>query len=389
MAVGRIPGVLAGVLVTSLAMAASAGAFGTFKAAHTYMTGVSVFGVAVADMNRDGNPDILAGGDNDVDSPKNHVSYFRGRGDGTFKKAVKIPDLGGPEGVVTGRFNGDKIPDFATAEYESGHVAVFYGMKKGGFRRDPQKLDDLAGPWLLASGDLNGDGRPDLVAGNYSGDGSNAVTVFLGKPKGKFKAGVDYAGGGVSSNGLGVAKLGPDKRLDVVVADGNGTVDLLNGKGDGTLGTPQQVNDASGELGFTGLGYGLAIGTFDHQFPDVAVGVQSTSNLNDHVDASADVGWTLPVTKPSSSPGAPRGIAAADFNRDGFDDLAVGRSATGESGFNLLRSNRDGTFALKPSGVYPGSAVAEWVATGNLNADKAPDVIVATDTGIDVYLNKK
>jgi hypothetical protein len=364
--------------------------YGTFKPAHFYRTGASVFGIAVADMNRDGRPDLIVGGDEAADSPKNHISYFRGRGDGTFKRAIKIPDVGGPEGVVAGDFNGDKHPDFAAANYETGGIEVWHGTNKGKFHR-VQTLDDTAGPWLLQSADLNGDGNPDLIAGNYGGDGTNAVTVFLSKKDGTFKGGQSYAGTGNSTFGLAVGKLGPDKHQDVAISEANGQVSWLKGKADGTFADASPLVDLSAEPSFSGLGYGLAIGTFDKPAPDVAVPVLQTGSSGE-VYPIRDVGQPglILAGNPTPVPGLPFGIAAADFNKDGVDDVAVGRGSTGGNGFNLLISKNDlGEFTLPSNGTYSGSDPAGVVLAARLNADKAPDVIVGSGKGVDVYLNKK
>jgi hypothetical protein len=370
--------------------AAPAGAFGTFRAFHHYNTGADVYGIAVADMNRDGKPDILAGGDVTDGDPANGVSYFRGRGDGTFKQRKKITDLGGPEGIVTGDFDGDKIRDFATAEYESNSVGIYHGKKSGGFKRT-QKLDDLADPWLLASADLDGNGHTDLVAGNYAGDGSNAITVFGGKANGSFKQGVDYPGGS-SIYGIALERFSPDRNPDLLASDSTGEISYYNGKSGGSFGGPHPVIDFSTDPDFSGFGYGLAAGTFDKPHLDAATGV-NTSSGNDYVHVDPDIGQPglILLPEPVPSPGAPNGIASADFNLDGVDDLAIGRAD--DSGFNLLRSKNDiygmPPFRFGPNDVYEGTEPADWVAAGRLNGDRAPDVIVGTDTGIDVYLNKK
>jgi len=384
---GRIAGCIVVVAVAMLVMATPAAAFGTFGQVHTYKTGAPVFGIAVADLNRDGNPDILAGGDYGLNSPKNHISYLRGHGDGTFKKAVKIPDIGGPEGIVTGSFNNDKIPDFAVADYESNTIGVYLGNKGGGFHR-AQSLDDAAGPWLLQSADLNGDGHIDLVAGNYNSSGFNAITVFLGKTKGTFGSGHDYAGTSALQLGMGLAKFSNDPNPDVVLADGSGVTTFLKGNADGSFNPPQQINDQSLDPDFANFGNGLATGIFDTPKRDVAVGVDAVSHNNYvHVDREVGQSGLIIVADPTPVPGGPNGIASADFNLDGVDDLAVGNSG---GGFTLLRSKNDtGAFALSPNSTYTGSGGAAWVATGKLNADRAPDVIVGTANSIDVYLNKK
>src|SRR5205814_6990931 len=71
---------------------------------------------------------------------------------------------------------------------------------------------------------------PDLVVAN-SGGGS--VSVLVGNGDGTFQSHVDYPTGG-AANGVAVADLNGDGKLDLAVAAGNGLV-VLAGKGDGTF----------------------------------------------------------------------------------------------------------------------------------------------------------
>lgn len=140
---------------------------GTFQAAVTY-GGALAYSVAVADVNRDGKPDLLmANGD---------VGVMLGNGDGTFQ----TPVLYGPGGSL------------------------------------------LFPAYRIAVGDLNGDGNPDLLetVGCLSpmclGSG---VGVFLGNGDGTFQAAVIYDSGGPAPGSVVVADVNGDGKLDALVAN--------------------------------------------------------------------------------------------------------------------------------------------------------------------------
>jgi hypothetical protein len=82
-------------------------------------------------------------------------------------------------------------------------------------------------------------------------------------------------------------------------------------------------------------------------------------------------------------------LAAADFNSDGYLDLAV--TIGFPSGFMVLLGNGDGTFQ-KPAIVYVPLFGAEYyIAVGDLNQDGYPDIVLSPEGGnvgyVDVFLN--
>ena len=88
---------------------------------------------------------------------------------------------------------------------------------------------------------------------------------------------------------------------------------------------------------------------------------------------------TVPVAGPT-------GLATADFNGDGYPDLAVGTN----TGVNIALGNGDpgGTFAAPvayATGLTTNKQV-RWVATAVVNSDLIPDVLLATDSGVSVFL---
>ena len=82
---------------------------GTFRDAGTFNTGSRIVNVALADVNLDGNLDIIAV--NAIDT----ISVLLGNGDGTFQPAVNYAVGPLPSGIAAGDFNGDNFPDLITA----------------------------------------------------------------------------------------------------------------------------------------------------------------------------------------------------------------------------------------------------------------------------------
>ncbi len=84
---------------------------GTFGAAQQVFSGKAV---VVADFNRDGNPDVL------VVSASGQLMLALGRGDGTFGPAAAVTSLLNPQTIQTGDFNGDGYLDIAGASSADG-----------------------------------------------------------------------------------------------------------------------------------------------------------------------------------------------------------------------------------------------------------------------------
>jgi len=143
-----------------------------------YSTGNGSQSVAVADFNGDGNLDIATGNRDD-----DTVSVLLGDGTGAFAPASGSPySTGsgtGPAAVAAGDFNGDGVPDLATANEHTNDVSVLLGNGDGTFPASPTHRYSVGSyPDALAAGDVDGDGKLDLVTANYL---DATVSVLLGQ----------------------------------------------------------------------------------------------------------------------------------------------------------------------------------------------------------------
>ncbi len=80
---------------------------------------VHTTGVALADLDGDGTPDLIAGG-----TRTNAISVSLGLGDGRFERARTIDTGGTSPSVAVADMNGDGRPDIVTGNYDSGTVSV-------------------------------------------------------------------------------------------------------------------------------------------------------------------------------------------------------------------------------------------------------------------------
>jgi hypothetical protein len=80
----------------------------------------SVGEVALADVDGDGKPDVLATVP-DANGLSNKLALWRNQGDGTLAPRVEFVAGPGPVGLVVADFTGDGFPDVVTADY--GYIA--------------------------------------------------------------------------------------------------------------------------------------------------------------------------------------------------------------------------------------------------------------------------
>jgi hypothetical protein len=190
---------------------------GTLQAVVAH-SGVGQGSVTVADVNRDGKPDLVLG----VGS--SGINVLLGNGDGTFEFPAfyRVSGLSPPTTAVAD-VNGDGKPD-VVALVSGGLVSVLLGNGDGIFQ--PAKTYGSGGELSVsvALADVNGDGRPDVVVTNCGPNCSptgtgGLVGVLLGNGDGTFKGAATFASGGKGANSVAVADLNGDSRPDLVVTN--------------------------------------------------------------------------------------------------------------------------------------------------------------------------
>ena len=135
-----------------------------------------VYYVAAADVNGDGHLDVLLDGNHD-----DCASILLGDGKGNFKPSPKSPLHMGNRGwnLLVLDFDHDGTLDLISVNEKD--IRIHWGDGRGWFRADPLVVPSGGkGCWKMAVGDLNEDGFLDLVTPNVE---SQNLTVLLSSKK--------------------------------------------------------------------------------------------------------------------------------------------------------------------------------------------------------------
>jgi hypothetical protein len=356
-------------LVVGLTLAATAAGGFTPSTGSPVVVGNSPYGLAVGDLNHDGNVDMVAG-----DAGSNSVAVMLADDSGGFTEATGSPFTvpSGPFSLALGDLNGDHELDLAVVGAGDDVVTVLRGDGAGGFG-SPTSYPVGATPFNLALVDLNGDGRLDLVTADF---GPSSVSVLLGDSSGGFSAATDFPAG-TQATTLAVGDLNSDGKPDLVAAaDGSSTVSVLLGGGGGGFASPL-VFDAGSSSGVNSVAVGDVNG--DGR-PDVAAaGGNHVSVLLGQGGGALGAPTTFAVGS------VPYSVALHDLDGDGKLDLVTAdlRSNT----VSLLLGTGLGGFG--PATSIPVGHDPTRVVVADMNKDGKPDVVVAesTSNSVSVLLN--
>jgi virginiamycin B lyase len=323
--------------------------------------------VAVADFDGDGHLDIVT----------NNYTILMGNGDGTFRTPVIYTSASNSYSVVTGDFNHDGKPDFATARYD-GNVGVWLNKGDGTFQ-PPVLYATGAGPRNIAVGDFNNDGVSDIAVASRQGQ-AVGVGVLLGVGDGTFRPVVTYLAGR-RQTALAVADFNGDGNADIVSVDSddiNQVVTVLLGAGDGTFHSTAFDSAVSPQF--------VAIGDFNNDGrPDFVLANFGTNHLSVFLgngDGTFNQPPALPLT-PNTGGASYNGLAVGDFDGDGNADIAY----TGSNGpnFSIYLGIGDGTFRGAVN-FAAGSSPAGSVVAAEFNGDGRTDLAVTNSSNLQILL---
>jgi hypothetical protein len=321
---------------------------GTFQAPVTIGTDHSNLGVnelATADLNRDGNLDLI------VTNQANTVVIFFGNGDGTFQQPITVPiNAQFARSTAIGDFNGDGFLDLAVGD-SNGGIEMF--NNQGGKNFVYQSTIPLDSNVInVRAGDINANGITALAALTFTqayvlwGDGQSHFTPV---PLATSAAPAD----------LNIADLNQDGNADIMVTYHCGGaadpasrnpyqpcagVDVFYGQGNQKTFFRHAVTDPN-----LFPAAPLAVDVNGDGIGDLVIGSKDSGNqlglfvYLGHPDGSFD---QTPQRYISSTDQGGGPLAFGDFNRDGMMDFADG---SGERYLNATHRAPCATSQINPT----------------------------------------
>jgi hypothetical protein len=377
---------------------------GGFNLTSTLPVGDDPQWLGATDLDDDGALDLVA-----ANRQSDDFSLLHGNGDGTFAAQSRVPAGDGPARFAIGDLDGDGHEDLVAALPSNRGITTLFGDGFGSFRA-LQPADVGNRPLWAAVADLDGDTNPDLVTANENDD---SVTVRLGTGGGAFGSPASYPVGDAPQHvaiddfdgnempdvvvpnrddddisvllGMGDGTFGPESRIpagtapvhvDTVDLDDDGDADLVVanlvssdlsvflGNGDGTFGPPLLTSVSHQPKQVLG-------GEFDGATRNIDLVVIGSGALQVLVLPGNGDG-TFDAEETHDAGGSSNWGTVADFNGDGFDDLAVANGGTNR--YTLLFGTRRQGF--DPPLSTPDPIKSRSIAHGDFDGDGNVDLVI-------------
>ena len=294
---------------------------------------------------------------------------------------IVVPTGHRPGSIAVADVNRDGKPDLVVANTEDGTVSVLLGNGKDHFV--PATGSPFAcgpSPSDIAVVDMNRDGNPDLIVANT---GTPYLSILLGDGKGGFvpsphspfaTASFPHVHGVVAADFMGNGK-------PAVITDswGHDQILMLPSDGAGNLLLP-------GTLFHTGKRPYERLRSADFNGDDKPDVVTTDLDANAVTVLLGDGhgGFREAVGSPFPAGAAPWAVAIGDLDRDGRLDLAVipydqGVTDPAQLGVTILFGDGRGRFTRRPGAPLSlaGCRGPDRIATGDVNGDGIPDIVVS------------
>lgn len=297
----------------------------------------------------------------------NSVSIFENNQNNTFSLGNTLNNnISNPYSLVTSDFNSDGITDIAVVNKGSNDIAIFLGQGSGAFQA-PQMVSVSSSPSYIAAADFNQDGNIDLAVTNT---GDNTISILTNHASSASWTKIDIASRN-TPNGIMAKDFNNDTYPDLAVANSgfpdNSISIFLNTAGSFGISNECKTNRSGPYLmasaDFNGDGYGdIAVSNKDDEYVSICL---NNGDGTFPMNANSELHTRL----------QPYGMAAEDFNRDGYFDLVI--SSYAENYVQLFLNQGNGVFSSDARKEYASGANPSSLYAADFNNDSGPDFAFA------------
>jgi hypothetical protein len=277
--------------------------------------------------------------------------------------APEVSSLEATAGVAAGPLTPGGPTDLVTIDPGSYTLDVLAGLGGGRFA-NPVTIQTASPAQVVRTGDFTRNGIDDLAV--LTADG---VSIYLANGQGGFLPPTTYPVPS-ESDGLTLADVNHDGKLDLLVGDAYGDVLVLLGNGDGTF-QPYHEADEAVELAVADL---TGNGSKDIIYADQGL---------DRVVVDYGAGNSNVLANQSTGLLDPGAVALADLNGDGIPDLIVANS--GSNNVLIYPGLGNGQFgpAVNDGHGYFVGTNPVGITVANLTG-ALPDLVIADEGSNDV-----
>jgi len=226
--------------------------------------------LSIADINKDGLPDLILANRGDLSSTSNYICL--NLGNGQFN-ADCIPFAPYPATTISpADFNKDGFIDLVVPHRDGGQSYVYLGSSDIAFsdsRRIPFGSSHAA-MRMAEVADFNADSLLDIV----TIDETKGVNLYFGQKDQTFSAAISLADSQVVPYALAIADLNNDGKIDIIVGHIEAPSTVFFNDGTGRNFKSVSFGDSKGSV------YGFAVGDFNEDgTPDVAAARSDAPNV--------------------------------------------------------------------------------------------------------------
>ncbi|MBL7690624.1 MAG: Ig-like domain-containing protein [Flavipsychrobacter sp.] len=292
-----------------------------------------------------------------------------------------------PSGLAIADINGDGKPDVLTSNESGGVFSLFTNTSTPGNTSFATRIDYGSGTedHKLAVGDLDMDGRPDVAVTNFT---QNSVSIFKNTSTVStisFASGVNFATG-TNPSDIAIGTISYDGMPDIAVACYSDSVSVLRNTFSG--GTISFASKVDFEAAASGDPIAITLGNFNNNnAQDLVIANNYAENLTLYSNSSGSSDISLSVHL-----GFQAGICAdvelADLSGDGKTEIVSNRYGEGKLSVRL-NTGTTSTTPFSGQKMFDADTSVWGIAIADLNNDGKQDIATCNpySSSISIFIN--